>query len=250
MHKTLLLVSLFGAACSYPRYVATKVVELQLPVEAAARLHCETHNGDIKIRRGATSETIAVRAEMSVRGFTQEEADANLHLLSVGQARDGDRLKLFGAYPRSELRNRSPSFAFTLQVPEAMALELVTHNGDVETRGTSGALSVETHNGDIEGAVASPKVRVRTHNGDVDLEIESDGALDGSLTTHNGNVRLSLAGGAHGWLEAVTHNGSISPPDGMHEATVRRRSVRGRIGEAATDGRLRVETHNGSVVVR
>lgn len=250
MQKLLLVMPLFAVACSYPRFVAAKTVELNVPLAQASTLDCKTHNGDIKVTRGEASDSIHVVAEMKVRGHTQAEADSNLERLSVGQGEDGDTLRIFGDYPRTAMNNRSPSFTFTMQVPEHLALNLESHNGDIISNGTTGAMRIETHNGDVRGTSQNKKTWVETHNGEVKMAITSSEDLDGRVTSHNGDIVIEVSDDAHCWLETSTHNGRIKTPSSIHDATINRRSVRCRLGEAETDGRLFVQTHNGNIVVR
>ena len=89
------------------------------------------------LTRGESATAVRIHAEMTARGHTQDEADANLQLLDIGRAHDGDTLRIFGDYPRDVLAGTSPTFAFTLEVPEQLALTLRTHNGGVATAGTA-----------------------------------------------------------------------------------------------------------------
>jgi DUF4097 and DUF4098 domain-containing protein YvlB len=250
MQKLLLLVPLFAVACTYPRFVASKTVEVDVPLAQAAELDCKTHNGNIKVTRGESDDSIHVVAKMRVRGHTQEEADRNLELLSVGQSHDGNTLRIFGEYPRSTMNNRSPSFTFTMQVPEHVALDLESHNGDIISQGTTGPVRIETHNGDVRGTSRNKSTRIETHNGEVKMSMQSHEDLDGRITSHNGNIVIEVSDQARCWLEAVTHNGRIKTPSTIHDATISRRKVRCRLGEAETDGRVFVKTHNGNIVVR
>lgn len=249
MHKSLLLVPLFATACSYPAFVAKKVVELDVPLSQASKLHCKSHNGDITIARGAADDTVHIKAVLKVRGHSQQEADANLELLSVADELDEDTLRIFGDYPRPELNGMSPSFTYTMNVPSHIALDLVTHNGDVTARGTTGATRIETHNGSIVATSGHKNTRVETHNGDIDLVIRSNEDLEGRVISHNGDIDVELVEDAHCWLEVFTHNGSIRTPKVIHDASIKRRSVRARIGDGDTDGRLYIKTHNGDVGV-
>jgi hypothetical protein len=241
-------VALLSVACVFPNYKASKVVELKLPAAQIERLHCESHNGDITVTGDATASEISLQAELTVRGYSQEEADANLHLLEVAHEASGGTLHVFGKYPRSELNNRSPSFRFTLRVPTAMAVELSSHNGDIAATGIAGTAKLETHNGDIGGTLRTNHVVAETHNGDVDLRIDGDGALDGSVTSHNGDIDLVLASGLGTQLKASTHNGRVTPPANTADATVGKRRLTCRIGDGK--GQLVVDTHNGDVVIR
>ncbi|MBL8755579.1 MAG: hypothetical protein JNK15_19940, partial [Planctomycetes bacterium] len=126
---------LLATACVFPTHQASKVVELSLPVGQLRRLQCESHNGGITVTGAPDATEIALRAELSVRGTSQAEADANLNLMEVGREENGDLLRLFGKHPVGELNNRSPNYRFILRVPATMALQLESHNGDVSATG-------------------------------------------------------------------------------------------------------------------
>ena len=232
MRATFLLVTLLLPACSAPRFQATKTVEMEIPVTQAIRLHCKTHNGAIKVLRGDSTTTVQVHAELTARGHTQGEADERLARLDVGMTQDGDTLRIFGEYPHAAFAGDAPTFSFTLQVPEHMALTLRSHNGGVATAGTTGPVDIETHNGAVY------------------VRLDADDALDTQIETHNGGVLVALQGGCHGWLTAETHNGRLSLPAGAQEATVERRSMRCRIGPETTTGKLDIRSHNGAIEVQ
>lgn len=247
MRSTLLLPFLF-AGCVYPTFKATKVVELTLPASALEQLTCESHNGAIRITGDAVATEISLRAELSVRGYSQAEADGNLQLLDVGHEENGKGVRIWGKYPQGQLSNLSPSFQFTMKVPQRLAVILVSHNGDIDANEIDGAASIETHNGDIGGALRGSRVAATTHNGDVNLRLAGAGPLDGQVHSHNGNIELAFADGIGTQLEASTHNGKITPPTKVADATMGRQSLRCRIGDGK--GKLVVDTHNGSVVIR
>lgn len=245
-HSALLF--LFAAACSFPRHTASKVVEFTVPATALQRLECETHNGGITITGSPTADSVTVRAEMSVRGYSQEEADTNLHQLEVGNETTDGKLRLFGKYPSTGLSNCSPSFAFTLTIPQRLEVELESHNGDLTVNDLTGNLKSTTHNGDIELKGQSPKVALETHNGNVIADFAGRGSLDGEVTTHNGNVVLSFPGEVDATVAASTQNGSLKASDRLTDAKQSRRQLNGRVGSGA--GKLNVTTHNGNVSVR
>ncbi|HEX6813393.1 MAG TPA: hypothetical protein VF384_17375, partial [Planctomycetota bacterium] len=130
MRISLVAVALL-AACTYPKYVARKIVDCTIPTTYTANLLCQTHNGNITVAGESNTTQVEVHAELSVRGYTQEEADANLLLLEVGREQQDGTLHLFVKYPWEELSNRSPSGTFTLKVPQDLGLALESHNGDL-----------------------------------------------------------------------------------------------------------------------
>lgn len=246
--RILPFVPLFAAACVFPNYKAVKVVELTLPAADFRKLDCESHNGSIVVNGDPTATDVSMRAEISVRGFSQAEADANLHLLEVGREDRGDTMRLFGKYPPGELSNRSPSFQFTLKVPRRLALQLVSHNGNITANDVEGATSIETHNGDIAGAMPTNHLAATTHNGDVELRLSGQGPLDGEVRSHNGDIDLAIGAGLGGRVEAATNNGKVTPPPVLKDATVGNRRLSFSVGDGK--GKLVVETHNGDVVMR
>jgi hypothetical protein len=248
MRQLLLLVPVLAAGCAYPGFKASRVVELAIPAHALRELACDSHNGDIRVTGDASGDEIALRAELSVRGFTQAEADANLHLLEIGREEKDGVLRVWGKYPTGELINRSPSFTFVVKVPPRFAVRLESHNGDVVATGIDGAAAMTTHNGDIGGSLRGSPVAVTTHNGDIEVQLGHAGAVDAKLHSHNGDIDVALAQGLGARIEASTHNGKITPPAVLTEAVVRRRSLTAKFGDGA--GKLVVDTQNGDVTIR
>ncbi len=245
----LLLPCALAAGCIFPQYKAEKTLEFTLPIAGLKKLHCESHNGDITITGDAKATMIALRADLSVRGHSQAEADANLHLLEVMREQVGDTLRIHGKYPAAELSNRSPGFRFTMTVPPELAVQLTSHNGDIAAVGMSGSAAIETHNGDVKGNLTTHHVVATTHNGDVELKLSGDGPLDGELRSHNGDIEVVVDERLGTRLEASTHNGKVTPPSRLEgPATVAKRRVTCKIGDGK--GKLVIDTHNGDVVIR
>lgn len=249
MRTTFLLTPLLLVACSSPRIPASKIVETKISIEQATLLHCKTHNGSITIVGSNASDTIDLRVEMKVRGYTQQEADDNLQLMSLLNQHDGQALRIWGEYPKPQLNNCSPSFTFTMEVPEHLALRLETHNGDVTASGTKDVIHIESHNGDVEASVGNTSADIETHNGKIHVAMKAPGDLNARIVSHNGDIDVRMHAGSSCWLEAETHNGSIDPPSQVNDAKSGRRSLRCRVGKQETKGLLRVESHNGDIRV-
>jgi DUF4097 and DUF4098 domain-containing protein YvlB len=235
---------LLTTGCVLPTYKASRVIELTIPAAALDCIDCESHNGDITVTGDAAATDVTVRAELSVRGFSQEEADANLHLLEVARDEVGGTLRLRGRFPAAELANRGPTFTFALRVPPRLRLELATHNGDLTANDMAASAKLTTHNGDIGAVLTTNHVFASTHNGDVRLRLHGDGALDGEVRSHNGDLELTLADGLGARVEASTHNGRVRAPR-ARDASSGKRWLRGKLGNGA--GELRVQSHNGDV---
>jgi hypothetical protein len=247
MRTSLIVVPLL-AACSYPRYVAVKVVEYTIPATSTTNLLCQTHNGSITVTGESNTSRIEVRAELSVRGHTQDEADANLHLLEVGREQQDETLRLFVKYPSRGLSNCSPSGSFVLKVPQDLAFGLESHNGHLAVRGTRGNVRLETHNGSIDATVESTQVATTTHNGNVRLSLAGSGPLSGRVVSHNGSIEINMPDGIGTMLDASTHNGRVAWSGRIVDATYEKGTLRGRLGDGK--GSLRASTHNGNIRIQ
>ncbi len=239
---------LLFAGCVNPSFIASRTIDLTIPAPGLAALVCLSHNGDITVNGDPAATQVEVHAELSVRGYSQGEADDNLRLMSVGQDFADGKLSLFGNYPTNTLNNMSPSFAFTLKVPQQVAVDLTSHNGGITAKGTVGDQRLISHNGDIEGVAKARRLTAETHNGRVELDIQTEGAVEGAVDSHNGDITLSFGSTTSTTLSATTHNGTITTTGGLRDATVGKQSLRGRIGDGT--GTLQVATHNGSVRIR
>ena len=236
---------LFATACNTPAFVACKSAELTVPAASLRRLQCESHNGFIKVIGEAGRTEVAARVEMSVRGCTQEEADANLARLEVGCDVAAESLRLYGRHPVELFVNRSPSFAFTLTVPEQLTATLTSHNGAVTVKGLCGDVKIETHNGGIDVDAVCDHIDMTSHNGDIGVRVTGRDQLDGSIVTHNGDVDVHFGDAVSTTVAASTHNGRIRNDAAMRDVRSERRSFAGTVGSGA--GRLLVETHNGDI---
>ena len=249
MPRFLAVLPLFlGAGCVFPGYTASRSVDLTVPAAGLTAIDCTSHNGSIRIEGSADATQVEVHAVLSVRGYSQSEADENLHLMSVGKDFANGKLSLFGSWPNGSLSNLSPGVEFTVKAPRDVALTLTSHNGDLHTRGTSGDQRLLTHNGDIDAAVAGHAVTAESHNGRIGLEVATEGPVEGSAESHNGSVDVHFGAGASATVTASTHNGDLVPGESLKNLRIASRSLTATVGDGT--GRLTLTTHNGDVKVR
>lgn len=242
-----LLPVLLATACANPDFVARKVIERTIPAANLTEVACTSHNGGISVTGDVAATEIELRVELSVRGFTPEQADANLEQLAIAEEVSNGTLKLYGKYDQLALGDMSPCFTFHVKVPRRIGLALESHNGSIEARGTQGVVSLVTHNGSIVARVDTNRLKAETHNGRVKLDLGNQGRLDGDVVSHNGSVDVVLADGIGTQLEASTHNGDVEAQR-LQDANLTRKVVRGRVGDGS--GRLSITTHNGDVTIR
>lgn len=239
---------LLCTGCVVPTHTATRTVDLTIPFAELRSLACESHNGDITVTGDPGQTAVEVRATLSVRGYSDQEAQDNLHTMEVGQELKDGRLRLFGNYPTGSLVNRSPSFTFVIKVPANVALELSSHNGDLQARGTTGRQQLTTHNGDIDGNTTGSRVALETHNGRIGFDLLTSGPVDGSLESHNGDVEVRFGSAAGAKVAADTHNGNLRVGDTARDIVLGRRRLTCTIGDGT--GSVKISTHNGNVHVR
>lgn len=271
MKNTLVLTLLpLAAACSMPMHKAMRTYELTLPAEGLQRLACDTRNGGITIVGDAAATTVSVRADLSVRGRTQAEAEANLKVLDVQKEVSTDAITLKGVFPASGLGQSQPEIAFTIRMPARLRAAATTHNGDVRLDGSDGGAALTTHNGDVVVAGGGAEVQATTHNGDVRwqgagrrvelvthngnvrAEFAAAGEVQSTLTSHNGDVDVAFPGAVDAAFAAETSNGGIRlAAKGMTDVVTSRggRSATARLGKGGA-GQVKAATHNGDVTVR
>jgi len=129
--------------------------------------------------------------------------------------------------------------------------ELETHNGGVTCKEVVGNTQLQTHNGSITCEDASGDINLRTHNGSAKAFYSASAppVCNVSMVSHNGGVSLTAPPNLSATVEASTHNGSINtdlPITVTGEVT--RKKLTGTIGKG--EGKLYLETHNGSISIK
>jgi DUF4097 and DUF4098 domain-containing protein YvlB len=207
--------------------LAVMQTDQTVPVQRGSRLDVNNFAGEVVVR---TWEKDAVRVEASHSDRETVDVRNNGSVVSV---RTRSRL---GA-PRS--------MDFRVTVPAWMRLDIRGTYLDVTVEGTQGDVVAETVRGDI---------RVRGGAGFVSLKsVEGMVTLDGargriSVSSVNEAVRVSETSGE---VTAETVNGGITM-ERMDAASVDAATVNGAVvytGSLAKDGRYRMSSHNGDVVV-
>lgn len=209
-------------------------------------------SGDIVARAGGGDRVrvTAVKTSREDDVSTVEveviEDDRGVLICAVYPSRDGRRPNRCARGEDYHMDNHRNDVRvdFTLEVPDGVALDAITVNGDVEARGLTSRVEAVTVNGDVAletGGSAS----ATTVNGGIEARV---GRLDGRLkfTTVNGSVHLTLPRDTGAEVEMSTVNGSIETD---FPITIRGRwgprSARGEIGGGGAT--VEVTTVNGSI---
>jgi DUF4097 and DUF4098 domain-containing protein YvlB len=202
------------------------------------------------------------------RASTEQAAKEIAEKTKVTLKTSGNKLTVVINKPRFA-SHQSVSVSLDVNVPNETNLLLGTHNGNVMVANIKGRVDGTTHNGNIKTSHVSGKTKLGTHNGNVICEeilgdswgsthngnIRISYAVDAapvceiSLTTHNGNIDLKAPPNLSAAVDLSTHNGSIKTEIPITvTGTVSRKKLRGKIGEGL--GKLKLETHNGSIKIR
>lgn len=244
-----------------------RTVELSAPLSPGSTFVAKTHNGSIAIH-GADVAECSLTATIVTRAANDEEAEELSDQVEVTLVPSGDRLTAKIDQP-TRLINKSVSVSYDIQIPNETNLELITHNGAVRINDIKGHIDATTHNGKTTAENVSGTTELTTHNGHVTCrEISGDSRLN----THNGGVDVVYSETAPSVCDVSieTHNGSIdftSPPDftaqvnaSTHNGSVHTDlpiTVKGKVSKSKLtgtigtgEGKLHLETHNGSIKIR
>lgn len=245
-----------------------RTVQLSAPLSPGSNFAATTHNGSITINGTDTAgcsltATIVARAmtEEIARELAEEEVKVTLEPSGNGLVVKIDKPKY--------MRNRSVSVNLDVTIPNRANLKLNTHNGSVTITDIDGQIDATTHNGKVTAEKVSGTIELLTHNGSVTCQ---DVSGDSKLRTHNGKIKAYYSQSAQPVCDItmITHNGGIdlkTPPDfsaaveaSTHNGSIdtklaitvigklSRKKIKGSIGKG--EGKLHLETHNGSIDIR
>ncbi len=254
-----------GSCAMRAKYERT--VQLSAPLSPGSSFAAKTHNGYITII-GADVTDCNLTATIIGRAITEEDAKEVAEQTKIKLEPWGNKLNAKIDKP-TYMINRSVSVNLEITVPNQTDLELTTHNGKIEITNITGRLNGTTHNGKVTAEQVSGTTELHTHNGSVICrEISGDTQLKThngslkvyysqaapsvcniSLITYNGGIELATPSNFSGEVQASTHNGSINTELPITvSGKLSKRRLTGTIGTG--QGKLHLETHNGSIRIR
>jgi hypothetical protein len=207
-------------------------------------------------------------ATIVARAVTEEDAKELAEKVKVTLVPSDNKLTVKIEKP-AYLINKSVSVSLDAKIPNQTDLGLTTHNGAVSIANIIGKVNATTHNGKVTTEKVSGTTVLRTHNGSVICrEISGDAQLkthngsvktfyskaapsicDISIVTHNGSIEFAAPPELSAQVDASTHNGSINTDLPITVAgKVSKNKLTGTIGTG--QGKLHLETHNGSIRIR
>jgi DUF4097 and DUF4098 domain-containing protein YvlB len=244
-----------------------RIVQLTEPLPADSSFEAQTHNGYITIT-GTDAAECNLTATITARADTEENAQMLAEAVEIKLIASGN--KLTAKIEKPELApDECICVDLDVTVPNQTSTDLATHNGALNIENLTGRLNGTTHNGTIACKKVAGNTQLQTHNGEVICE-EASGDIklrthngnakafysatappvcNVSIVTHNGNVSLTAPPNFSAKVEASTHNGSI---DTDLPITVTGNVTHGKFtGTIGTgQGKLYLETHNGSIKIK
>ena len=254
-----------GSCAMRARYERT--VQLSAPLSPGSTFAAETHNGSITLR-GADAAECNLTVTVVGQAATEEVARELAEKTQVTLEPSGDKLVVKIDKPTLRM-NQSVGVSLDGAIPNKTNLELLTHNGSVEISHITGRVNAATHNGKVTAENVSGTIVLETHNGAVNcMEVSGDTQLkthnggvkvlyaqaalsvcDISVVTYNGSIEFTAPPSFSAQVEATTHNGSVHTDLPITVVgKVSKNEMKGTIG--AGQGKLRLETHNGSIRIR
>ena len=219
-----------------------------------AVVDAETSNGHVAFHTAEGGE-IRVRAQIKIKGYTREAAEAFAKEVKVSAECEGEKLRVYKEHPKPP-RGVNVSINYEIEGPKSLDLELRTVNGNISAHGSitldggKGQVQLRTQNGNIRATIIELRHEglFTNTNGNIDVHL-GEGCAQLTATSTNGNVSLRLSNSFDGQLDAHTTNGRVSTAADLGTMSpVKRTRVEGPIG-AGGDTPVRVHTLNGNVAV-
>lgn len=228
-----------------------------------AQVSCSTHNGNVTVAGSEAGGKILVRVKTRAGGDDDQDAAAAHEAIEILHKRVDGGLSLGWRWREPYRRTWRASVSFDITQPQTMPSKIETHNGEVRVSGITAAVAAEshngdltllqcagdlrgvTHNGDIEAATSGQEVSLVSHNGRLQVQIAGSGPVHGEIRSHNGGIRLGVDGGRSARLVCNTQNGRVSCDRTLERVERGRRFLVADLGSG--EGRLAVETYNGSI---
>lgn len=263
------LLPLVFTACHFhiggfePRVWVSAERAFEVDPAALSHVSCLSQNGDVTVLGSEDGNRIVVRVKTRAGGEDDGDAAAALDAIEILHKRADSGLALGWRWRQSYRRTWRASVSFDITMPQSLPSKAETYNGDVRISGLAGSVSASSHNGDLWLHECAGDVRGSTHNGDVDANVTSQdlslvthngrmqvvldgvGPVRGELRSHNGGIRLGVAEGRTARLVCNTANGRVTCNRTLERMERGRRFLVADFGSG--EGRLAVETHNGSI---
>lgn len=250
-----------------PRAKHTRTIRLSAAFAPGSAFGAETHNGTITIT-GADVTDCNLTATIVAQALTAEEAEALAEKVELKLVTSDGKLETKITKP-DVTTNQCVSVNLDATIAGQADLNIVTHNGAVNISKITGNVDGTTHNGAVAATQITGQIKLTSHNGKITCkEISGEtyaktynGSINVSylktapapsnisLATYNGNIDLTTAANFSARVSASTYNGSIKSDLPITvSGEIGKTKLEGTIG--AGEGKLELETYNGSIMIR
>jgi hypothetical protein len=261
------------------------VEEFVAALVAGSQVSVENINGSIKVGGEETREC-RIKATIEVKAKNENATRKLMEKVKVQVRQSGKRLSVRVEQPKLR-RKQSVKVDFEITVPKKSNLDLHTNNGEIEIADISGEIESKTNNGAIEAVKIAGDTLLHTNNGKVNVSkadltpgavTVKNGAINCeeisgniqvqvnngkvkvsyartapsvcnvSITTNNGDIDFTGPVNFSAAVEAETQIGSITTNLPLTVKGWMGKSASGTLGKG--EGKLHLETHNGSIRIR
>jgi Zn-dependent metalloprotease len=227
----------------------------------------ETHNGSITIN-GAEVNDCNVTATIKAKASSEENAKKLAEQVNIKLESINNKITVEVEKP-DFIKDRSVSVNLNVTVPSKTGLELNSHNGGLKMKNIKGNIEGKTYNGGVTAKQVFGSIELETYNGNITCrEISGDAELKTyngrvkasysktavpvcniSIETYNGGIKFTAPANFSAEVDVSTHNGSINTDIPITViGRLSKNRLKGTIGEGK--GKLRLQTHNGSIKIR
>lgn len=252
---------------SLPLEQYVRSVQLSAPMESRKTFSADTSNGSITVH-GLDVKSVRMTATIKAQAENIEKARelAEATTVELVPGRSGVETQIES--PRTG-GNQSVRVDMDVYVPANSNVNVQSHNGDVVAENCDGALKVKSQNGKISTRNTSGDAYLQAYNGRIscvdisgNAELRSyngriravyresaDQVCDISMLTHNGGIELVTPPDFSASVQASTRNGTITTDVPISVlGKVGLKHLNGTLGTG--EGRLHLETYNGSIEIR
>ena len=199
------LLFLIPLAFALAGFALTEEIEKTIPAQSLDRVRVENVNGDVEVRCVPGGD---VRLKAVKTGRSQEALDET----KISIKEEGRTLSITTEYPSHGLlglgHSHGGSVEYALEVPERLALDVETVNGDVHVAGGRAGAELESVNGKVRAEGIRGRIAAETVNGEIAVE-SLDETPDIRLETVNGSIGIKVPKGVKASYHFENVNGGL-----------------------------------------
>lgn len=209
-------------ACTLParadEYSYHRTVDSTVEAGGAATLAVTGYNGNIRLY-GDSGSTVRVHAVLGARSA------GALRDLQVQSSRQGDAVRIQEVCPGTRRfffwSFQDCDVELEVHYPRALAVNLLSQNGNVDVNDPAGTLKVTNANGDLTVVNAASDLSLSNQHGDLDASLASNWRGSSiSMHTSAGDVDLRVPKGFRATFNASVRFGEVSNKANLEKGPV------------------------------